>query len=61
MNRVAPAKMPDGYWDLRTEGVVVDGLWWPATQCSTCLKRFAPYKVAVPTEHADEYCWGHPE
>jgi hypothetical protein len=50
-------RLPAGYWDLRTEPVVVDGLMWPVTACSTCGKRFPPYKAAVPIEVADEYCW----
>lgn len=51
--------MPDGYWDLRTEPVVVDGMYWPTTACRRCGKRFAPYMEAVPTEDAGNYCWGH--
>lgn len=50
---------PDGYWDLRTEPVVVDGLMWPVTACAECGKRFPPYMAAVPSNETGDYCWGH--
>jgi len=52
---------PEGYWDYRTEPVVVDGLWWPPTACSRCGKWFPPYKAGVPVADSDRYCWGHHE
>lgn len=50
---------PDGYWDLRTAPVVVDGVMWPVTACAECGKRFPPYMAPVPAVSHDEYCWGH--
>ncbi len=29
-----------------------------AQTCERCGKPPAPYGVAVPSEHADHYCWG---
>lgn len=42
----------------RYEEQVVDGVWMGRTHCARCDKPVAPYGVAVPTEHADTYCWG---
>lgn len=38
---------------------VIDGMWVGPNACSVCLKWFPPYKAAVPSDTADNYCWGH--
>jgi len=56
---MSPRSLPDDYYDLRTEPIVRDGYYLPATQCRICLLRFAPYKAGVPMSEAHNYCWGH--
>jgi len=51
--------LPDTYWAERTEPEVIDGVWCPATVCGRCSKRFPPYMEAVPSDVADQFCWGH--
>lgn len=47
--------LPDGYWDDREESKVVNGLFYPATVCKVCHKRYPPYKVAY---RPGDYCNG---
>lgn len=51
--------IPDFYWAARTEPEVIDGMWCPATICARCSKRFPPYREPVPSDVADQFCWGH--
>ena len=45
--------------EKRYSAVVEDGVWLAPNACSICRKWLPPYKAGVPTEVADQYCWGH--
>lgn len=35
------------------------GYWRPANACHRCKKWYVPFQTGIPTDIADEYCWGH--